>query len=610
MEVTFEPDRRRIQIQKNFTVLDVASQVGIQLRSECGGQGTCGKCRVHIEPQTGLNPLTSAERIQLTSDQQKAGFRLACQARINGETDLIITIPTATHVSRRQLQITGTLRPIHFSPALHALLLRVSSVNPNESKPDTERVLASLAKNPQYKGITRWEYPLPVITKTPQAVRKANGEVTLIIRNQFQLLDIQAGDARESIYGCALDIGTSKIAGSLYSLTSAKLISSGGIENPQLRFGEDIMTRLSYAAVGLETRKELQSAVIEGVNTLLGKLVSSDAFADQIFEVIVVGNTVMTSLFLGLDTTHLGYGPFVPPFRGPLEVSASQLGLNLPPQCVVYILPNIAGYVGADAVADILATGIHEQEEPCLLIDIGTNSEVILGNQDHLVATSCAAGPAFEGAGIKHGMKAVSGAIERVSFNTISKQFNLTTINNIEPRGICGSGVVDTIAQLAQAKLLSSKGRFTKAASPLITKEENIRFITLTKGVTKKGLPSITLSEQDISQLLLAKAAIKSGYTLLLKQQKLDAEDLGHVYVAGAFGTYLNPESAQRIGLIPPLPLKNISLIGNAALVGAQQALLSTSQRQEAQILAKFVEFLDLARHPEFSKTYAASLFI
>ncbi len=610
VEITFEPDGRRIQSQKNFTVLDLALQVGIQLRSECGGHGTCGKCRVHIEPQTGLHPFTSAERTQLTVDQQKAGFRLACQACINGKKALIITIPTATRVSRRQLQIDGTLRPILFSPTLHALLLRVPGVNPNESKPDTERVLASLAKNPQYKGITRWEYPLPVITKTPQAVRKANGEVTLIIRNWSQLLDIHAGDARESIYGCALDIGTSKIAGSLYSLTSGKMISSGGIENPQLRFGEDIMTRLSYAAVGFETRKELQSAVIEGVNILLNKLVSSGVSVDQIYEVTVVGNTVMTSLFLGLDTTHLGYGPFVPPFRGPLEVSASQLDLNLPPQCVVFILPNIAGYVGADAVADILATGIHEQEEPCLLIDIGTNSEVILGNQDCLIATSCAAGPAFEGAGIKHGMKAVSGAIERVSFDTISKQFDVTTIDNMEPRGICGSGVVDTIAQLAQAKLLSSKGRFTEAASPLIINEGNTRFITLTKGTTKKGLPPITLSEQDISQLLLAKAAIQAGYTLLLKQQNLDAEDLGHVYIAGAFGSYLNPESAQRIGLIPPIPLKDIRFIGNAALVGAQQALLSISERQEAKTLAKFVQFLDLARHPDFSKTYAASLFI
>jgi uncharacterized 2Fe-2S/4Fe-4S cluster protein (DUF4445 family) len=523
---------------------------------------------------------------------------------------LIVTIPTAARVARRRIQIDGTLRPIHLNPAVHALLLRVSGVDPTQSTPDTERVLASLACDPQYKGITRWEYPLPVIAKTPQAVRRAKGEVTVIIRHRSQLLDIHAGDATDSIHGCALDIGTSKIAGSLYSLTSGKQISSGGIENPQLQYGEDIMTRLSYAAVGSETQKELQSAVIEGVNDLLGKMVSSSIARNRIYEVIVVGNTVMTSLFLGLDTTHLGYGPFTPPFRGPIEISASQLKLDLPPQCVVFVLPNIAGYVGADAVADILATGIYEQEVPCLLIDIGTNSEVILGNQDRLSATSCAAGPAFEGAEIEHGMKAVSGAIERVRLDPASKKFDITTIDDAEPRGICGSGVVDTIAQLAQAKLLSSKGRFTKAASPFVNKKGKSRFITLTKGSKKEGVPPVTLSEQDISQLLLAKAAIQSGYTLLLQHQDLKPKDLGHVYIAGAFGTYLNPESAQRIGLIPSVPLTDVTFIGNAALAGAQQALLSISQRQEAQTLAKSVEFVDLARQPEFAKTFAASLFI
>jgi uncharacterized 2Fe-2S/4Fe-4S cluster protein (DUF4445 family) len=610
VKVTFEPDGRHTIGHKDATIFETADQVGIRLRSECGGQGTCGKCRVHIDSKNGLTPLTSNEKSLLTPKQQTAGFRLACQTRITGKTDLTVTIPTATRASRRRIQIDGALRPVRLESALQSLLLRVPGVDPNESVPDTERVIASLAKNLQFKGITRWEYPLPVITKTPQAVRKAYGEVTVIIRHDSQILDIHAGDARDSVYGCALDLGTSKIAGSLHSLNSGKLVASDGIENPQLQYGEDIMTRLSYAAVGPETRAELQSAVIAGINSLLDNLIATGISVQRVYEVIVVGNTVMTSLFLGLDTTHLGYGPFVPPFRGPIEVSASQLGLSLPPQSVIHIVPTIAGYVGADAIADILATGLHEQSEPCLLIDIGTNSEVILGNQEHISATSCAAGPAFEGGQIKHGMKAVSGAIEQVSLNPQTMQFKLATVEDADPIGICGSGVVDTIAQLAEANLLSPKGRFTKKAQPHLTVEGKTKFITLFDGLSKKSLPAITLSEHDISQLLLAKAAIQTGYTILLQHQQLTPQDLGHVYIAGAFGTYLNPASAKRIKLIPDLPLEKITFIGNAALSGAQLALLSVTQRCEASQLAKSVEFVDLARHPDFSKAYAASLFL
>lgn len=244
------------------------------------------------------------------------------------------------------------------------------------------------------------------------------------------------------------------------------------------------------------------------------------------------------------------------------------------------------------------------------MIDIGTNSEVIVGNKDHIVATSCAAGPAFEGTHIKHGIKAISGAIERIHLNPTSLKFTFTTIDQKAPIGICGSGVVDAIAELVKAKLLSPKGRFTKQARPLVKTEGKEKYIVLFEGLSKHGKNTITLSEQDISQLLLAKAAIKTGYTLLLQHQHLSPQDLDHLYIAGAFGTYLNLASAQQIGLIPRLPLERISFIGNAALSGAQFALLSVPQRRQASEIALKTEFIDLARHPEFSQTYVDSLFL
>ncbi|MFX1509487.1 MAG: ASKHA domain-containing protein [Promethearchaeota archaeon] len=610
VKIRFEPEGRQTSAQTGETILKIAQRVGLELRSDCGGQGSCGKCRVLIEPLSTLNAPTPEEMALLSPRYLQAGFRLACQVHVPSKGNFVVTIPTATRGLRRRVQLDGILQPFQLTPAVESVLVRVARIDPNECIPDTERVLTSLAINPRLSATIRWEYPLPIITKTPSAVRKADGEVTVVIRNSVQILDILAGDARENVYGVALDIGTSKIVGSLYSLTSGDLLRTEGIENPQLRFGEDIMSRLSYAGVSQQTRKELQNAVIEGVNSILNSLVASGFSLDRIYELVVVGNTVMTSLFLGLDTTHLAYGPFVPPFRGPIEVAADQLNLIIPPQSIIHVLPNIAGYVGADAIADIIATGLHTNQAPCLLIDIGTNSEVILGNKDRISATSCAAGPAFEGAQIEHGMKAVSGAIERVTYNSDSGQFNLTTIDNKTPNGICGSGVVDVIAELAHAGFISSKGRFTSQAQSLIVTKGKLKAITLFKGTSKKKRFAITISEQDISNLLLAKAAIQTGYSLVLQHQQLSPADLNHVFIAGAFGNYLNMTNAQRIGLIPPVPLDRVSFIGNAALSGAQMALLSMSHREQAISLARSVKFVDLARHPDFSQTYAASLFL
>ena len=610
ISVTFEPAGRRIDAQANQTIIDLAQQIGLDLRSDCGGKGTCGKCRVHIIPKENLQPPTEPELSLISRDHNEAGFRLACQARVNGQGDLTVTVPTATRGLRRRIQVEGFRVDVPLNPAIQTIVARIPGVNPDQVIPDTERVISELERHFPTLTPTRWEYPLPVMAKTPEAVRKAGGRVTLILRNQNQLLDIRAGDASDSLYGLTVDIGTSKIAGSLYSLTSGQCVATTGIENPQLQYGEDLMTRLSYASVSIETQKELQEKVIQGIDSIIDILTVSGVPRDQIYEVVVVGNTVMTSLFLGLDTRHLSYGPFTPPIRGPLDTQAGQLGLQLPPHTAIHVLPNIAGFVGADAVADILTTDLHRQPEHTLLIDIGTNSEVVLGSQDRISATSCAAGPAFEGAQIEHGMKAVSGAIERVKFDKPSVSFQIETVDQTDPIGICGSGVVDAIAQLAEAGFLSKKGRFTSPAKPHLIIEGKKRAILLYEGKAGKIKTSITLSEHDISQLLLAKAAIQTGYTLLLQHQNLRVQDIAQVFIAGAFGSYLNIANAQRIGLVPPVSLNKVTFIGNAALNGAQLALLSTQYREEASRLANSVEFVDLARHSDFSATYTTSLFL
>ncbi len=610
IKVIFEPTGRWLSAKSNATIMAIAKEGGINLRSDCGGKGTCGKCRVQISPSTALTPFTEAESLLLSEKERTAGFRLACQAYLAGSEDIVVTIPSATQDARRRILIQGFARSLQLNPAIQSILIKVPSVDPAHPEPDTTRLVKALSTHFVGKLPRKWKYPLSVISKTPKALRSAHGQVTLIIRNKSQILDIHPGDAQESIYGVAIDIGTSKLVGSLFSLKDGRLIASLGIENPQLRFGEDIMTRLSYAMVSPETAKELQSVVVEAIGSMLNSFSRIGIQSDAIYELVIAGNTAMTSLLLAVDTTHLSYGPFTLPFRGPLEISTHQLGLPVSKNAIVYVLPNIAGYVGADAVADILTAGLYRQRNPCLLIDIGTNSEVILGNRNRIVATSCAAGPAFEGAHIEHGMKAISGAIERVSLDPETMTYQLTTVDSANPIGICGSGAIDVIAELANANFISSKGRFTKSALPLLQTEYKKRFIILSKGKKGSACPQITFSEQDISQILLAKAAIQTGYTLLLDYQNLKINDIERVFIAGAFGNYLNLANAQRIGLIPPVSLRKVTFIGNAALTGAQLTLLSTFQRRNATRIAETTKFVDLARHPNFTKTYSASLFI
>jgi len=456
--------------------------------------------------------------------------------------------------------------------------------------------------------------PLPVLRTLPSCLRAKKGQVTVTLWQGQVVMDVTPGweaAKRGEVYGVALDLGTSKLAASLHSLATGELLASGGMENPQISHGEDLLSRLSYA-FSPDGRGELQRLAVKGVNHLISQLAEEAGVPlGRIYELVVVGNTAMISLFLGVDTSSLARAPFSAPVRGPIDIPAESLGLEIAPQANVHVMPCVAGFVGADAVADILALGLHQasrRRKPVLLVDIGTNSEVILATPDGLAACSCAAGPAFEGAQIKHGMKAVTGAIERVKIDPVTLKIEVATIGNTSPVGLCGSAVVDTVAQLAQAGLITPQGRFTVKAKPHLLGHGRQRHFILVPGDPHH--PQITITEQDISQLLLAKAAIQTGIHLLLSQEGVKPSQLKRIYVAGAFGRYLNPASAIRIGLLPPIPPSRVTLVGNTALAGARLALLSTPLRTQAARLAHHIRFLDLARHPHFNNTFTSSLFL
>ncbi len=611
VKVIFEPDGRRVEAKAGETLLAIANRGGIHLRSECNGQGKCGKCRIKISPDSSTTAPTQSELKHLDSVQFREGIRLACQTHILGSQPVQVTILPESRIGERRLQIQSVIRSFPLKPVIHTYLIHIPPLNYNQVIPDNERFLQGLTKAISPDRPRHWIVPLEVLEKLPSAIRTPVMHVTVMIREKTRVLDVIPGDVLENVFGLAIDIGTSKIVAALHSLHTGELFAVEGIENPQIQFGEDIMTRLHYAAVEYKTLKNLQHAVIQAINQLIQLLIETSGVPQRhIYETVVVGNTVMTSLFLGIDSSHLAYGPFVPPIRGPTEVSPQQIDLNLPYQGMVHVLPNVAGYVGGDAIADILATRIHRQQKTSLLIDIGTNSEVILGNRTNLIASSCAAGPAFEGAHIEHGMKAVTGAIEHVSINPRTLSVEVLTIDDASPIGICGSGIVDVVAQLAQAGLLNPKGRFTEKAKPLLVTEGKKRKFVLAPRKKRGQSLQLTVSEEDISQLLLAKAAIQTGWQLLLEHKRIPVADIDQVFIAGAFGRYLNSDSARILGIIPKVPLRRVKFVGNTALAGAQLALLSVTSRKEASKLAHSIHHLDLARTPNFNKTYTNALFL
>jgi uncharacterized 2Fe-2S/4Fe-4S cluster protein (DUF4445 family) len=609
--VTFEPDGRRVRADSGDTLLKIANRGGIQIRSECNGQGKCGKCRIKIRSDYGTTSPTQSELKHLNSGLIREGFRLSCQTQILGFQPVQVLILPESRIGERRLQIQSVIKSFPLNPTIHTYLVHIPPLNFDHIIPDNERFLEGIAKTVSSKRPQQWVVPLPVLEKIPSVIRTPVMHVTVMIRDKTLVLDAVPGDALENIFGLAIDIGTSKIVAALHSLYTGELLAVEGIENPQIQFGEDIMTRLHYAAVEYKNLKNLQQTVVQAINRLIQGLIKTSGVPRQhIYETVVVGNTVMTSLFLGLDTTHLAYGPFVPPIKGPTEISTQQIDLNLPSQGLVHVLPSVAGYVGADAIADVLATRIHRYKKTSLLIDIGTNSEVILGNRSNLIACSCAAGPAFEGAHIEYGMKAVTGAIERVTINPQTLSVEVQTIDDASPIGICGSGIVDTVAQLAHSGLLNHKGRFTEKAKPLLVTKGKKRKFILVPGNKSLQLPRLTVSEEDISQLLLAKAAIQTGWQLLLEHKKIPVSDIDQVFLAGAFGRYLNPNSARILGIIPQVSLQKVQFVGNTALAGAQRALLSKTSRNEASKLARSIHHLDLARNPNFNKTYTNALFL
>jgi len=604
--VRFEPDGKKLKADSESTVLDLAKEGGIGIRSECGGKGKCGKCRIVVEDQQNLSEVNETEREHLTPQEIGRGYRLACMTTVLG--DSLVFIPSESRLSVRRIQIRGMEQPVKLDPNVRKICLVLEKPTLQNPVADDLNILTNLEKLYGLRDL-EWEYEL--VKNLPDTIRDGNWRVTVTLLNDHKVIDLEPGDTTSRNFGFAVDIGTSKIVGYLTNLSSGEVVGFGSLENPQIAFGEDILSRISYAEESLEKRRRLQILAVEGINRII-QMACGEAGVNpsEIYELTVVGNTAMFSLFLGIQTKYLHLAPYVPGVKGPVVVKAQEIGININPRASIYALPNIAGYVGADAVGDVLATNIYEMDEMCLLVDVGTNGEVFVGNKEDIVSCSCAAGPAFEGVHIQHGMKAVSGAIERIEISPKTFEVKYLTVDGAKPVGICGSGIIDAVAEMFKCGIISERGKFNDVDTPrMIRVEGKPEFVIAWKEETALG-KDITVSLKDIEEVQLAKAAIHTGCVILMEKKAVTEDDIDRVFIAGAFGNYINPESAKFLGLIPDIPIEKITFAGNTALAGAKMALLSREVRKTAQRLSRWIRYVELMAEPNFQREFVKSTLI
>jgi uncharacterized 2Fe-2S/4Fe-4S cluster protein (DUF4445 family) len=596
IHIDFEPVGRRGDCPPGRSLLDCARQLGVGLINICGGSGSCGRCVVQVI-EGDLAPPTDGERAFLSEAELADGYRLACRAV--PQSDCTVRVPPESLTAPQRTQVEGEEVPVTPEPSVRSYAVTLSPPSLDDLRADSARVREALA---QQHGVDA-AIDVAALQTMSFTLRAAAWRVRCAVRDDV-VVALLPSEARP--LGLAVDLGTTKIAAYLLDLESGRTLASRGIMNPQIAYGEDLVARMVFAKQDPDQAVHLQRLVVDALNGAITEMADQvGAATSDVVEAVVVGNTTMHHLFLGLDVDQLARAPYVPAVDAALDVRARDLGLGIAPGGFVHLLPNIAGYVGADHVAMLLATGVVQAESVVLAIDIGTNTEICLANQGQLTSVSCASGPAFEGAHIKHGMRAANGAIERLRL--VDDGIECQTIGDVPPVGLCGSGILDALAQLYRAGVVDRSGRMGDA-HPRVHQRDGVREFVLVEGTD--GRPAITFTQKDVRQLQLAKGAMRTGIDALLEAEDLLAEEIDRVIIAGAFGTYIDVASAIEIGMLPRLPLDRFRQVGNAAGMGAKLALISRSKRTESQAIARRVGYIELASLPDFAMAFAESMYL
>lgn len=602
----FKPFNKTVEPDGVRTILELARDAGIPLPAACGGKKRCGRCRIIIEKSyTAPNPPSSRELEILGEDLIRKGYRLACETVLSG--DAILHVPEEGQPRKQVILTSGTDYPYAtpVRPGIRSCYVEVPPPSLNAPEADQERLLSALQDR---FGLKRLGMDPFVLRALPAALHFREKGVTAVVRDNKEIIAIKAGDPGP-LLGMAFDVGTTTVVGYLMNLLDGKTLSVASDMNPQLPFGDDLISRISYCQQEPEGLKRLQSAIAQCLNALIVQAASEAHIRPaQILEMTMVGNSAMHHIFMGLDPGYLSMAPYAPVLKEAQDVKARDLGIHIGPSAYIHLLPIKAGFVGSDAIACVLATGMHKMRTMTLLLDLGTNGEVILGHRDRLLCCSTAAGPAFEGGHIRCGMRASAGAIERVRINPGTFETSIETIHHHPALGICGSGVISAVAEMIRAGIILGRGNFNGEipSHRLRQGEDGWEFVLVRAEETGHG-KDIVISQRDVSELQMAKSAIHAGATLMM--ELLGDDQIQQVMLAGACGNYTDPFDAFTIGLFPGCASAEIVPVGNAAGHGACLALLDKAKRKEAGRIAGKLEYQELAAASRFDELFVSGMF-
>jgi uncharacterized 2Fe-2S/4Fe-4S cluster protein (DUF4445 family) len=608
--VVFLPDGACVEVESGRTILEAAGDAGVAIDSACGGQGTCGKCKVMVA----LGRPGGRRGDQLSREELESGMMLACQATV--EDDLVVEVPLESQ--RGELQILmGQAEVEAPTEAAVALAERVSlKLEPPENgreESDGQRLIEALRAS-RGERFSEYEVDLEALRALPAAARSASWEVDALIADlegKARVFGVESKGEGGS-YGLAVDVGTTTVVVHLIDLKTAGFLDACASLNDQVARGEDVISRIIYTQEHEGGLEELRRGALATINRCVDELTDDHGIdRREVVGAACVGNTVMTHLLLGVDPAAIRREPYVPAFRSVPALCAGELGLAIRPEAPVCLAPCVSSYVGGDIAAGTLATAMADSPRLTLFIDLGTNGEMVVGNQEWLTCCSCSAGPAFEGSGVEYGMYATIGAIERLSYDRENDRVEYMTIGDAKPRGVCGSGLVDALAALLRAGVIDRAGRIDLGfpSRRVRVRNERPEFV-LVWGEEVGRADDISLGEDGIQNLIRSKAAVYAGAETLLDALGLEAGSVEQILVAGAFGNYLDAENAVTIGLLPDLPLDRIRFVGNTAVIGARMALLSREARERMEELAGRMTNLELSMMPGYMDRYVSGLFI
>ena len=618
-KVHFEPDSVDIVVEQGANLLEAAIAAGVHINASCGGAGVCGTCKVLIE--TGEVESTRTEK--LSEEEYERGLRQACQSRVI--TDLTVHIPMESRLERAVLSreakkasevlATGW----RFKPPLTKLFVELPPPTLADNTGDLSRLLIGLRQRYDLRNIS---VDFNVIKKLAKVLRDSHWKVTVTTLitaakprtkewRRPRVVNIEPGDTRRKHYSLAFDIGTTTVCGQLLDLNQGEVIAESIKYNGQISYGEDVITRIAYCQKrgGL---KKLQQTVVATINEIIRELkAQSQVDVEHIGHIILAGNTTMTQILLGLDPKYIRLAPYTPVANFFPPVRANSLGIEVGKQVYLFTFPSVASYVGGDIVSGIVGAGVHQRKNLTFFMDVGTNGEIVVGNLDWMVTASCSAGPAFEGGGVKHGMIAANGAIEEFDINPSNFEPEIGTIGEVKPKGICGSGLINIVAELLKAGVIDQNGKFN---TDLPTKRirrgsDGYEYVLSWAPETQIG-KDIVITEVDIDNLTRAKAAMYAGCQTLVRSVGLTCSDLEQVIIAGAFGSHINIEKCITIGLLPDIPRDRFTFIGNGSLLGARLTSFSRDLLDDARRVARMMTNFELSENVDFMNNYIAALFL